>query len=105
MQKSKVYSRLGTLTTSGVSEALSIASFYNALQVVVSGASSLTATVTVEATIDGVNWSELDGIAQSVTTDGVKMFVVSEVGGIMRLRVKIAVAAGSGTFECIGATG
>jgi hypothetical protein len=68
------------------------------IQVNVSNASSLTGTVAIQVTIDGVNWALYAGSTLNVTTNTSLAYSISEFA-FVALRVVMTNTAGSGTYE------
>lgn len=70
------------------------------VQVNVSNASTLTASVKLQVSIDGVNFGDYAGSAVAITADGVTPYNISDFA-FLALRVVVTVTVGSGTFEVI----
>jgi len=85
----------GTLTT----KAFEVSRFTTiGIQVNTSSASTLTSTIKLQVTIDGVNWGDYSGSSTTVSADGVTNFSIAEYA-FVAVRVVAAVTVGSAVFE------
>lgn len=72
-----------------------------ALQMTTSSQSSLNCSITVEATVDGVNWATVPGSAVVFTTN--TSYIWDNFGsGVVQARLSIAFTGGSALFYIVG---
>lgn len=65
----------------------------------------LNGSAIVQASLDGINWSDLTGTQQSISAAGPLLWVLSDIGGIRMLRLSVTISAGMADFKIMGGVG
>ena len=68
-------------------------------------ATGFSASAILQASIDGVRFSDVPGTAQSVSANGNYMWVLASLPGIKRVRVSVTISTGLADFQVISGVG